>query len=108
MDGIMAKADLMRRVNAPLFDFIRSAFSAKNAATGSDVSKHRPFGELETGPEASAKYALRHPRGLSQLQRRLRIEAGLRPLKFDVPGKRERRCAAKCALAHQSAKRAAP
>jgi hypothetical protein len=81
-------------MRSPLFDFVRQAFLARTALPAK-TSKHRPIGESDTGAEASAKYALRHPRGLRQLQRRFRIANGLRPLKFDVPGKREKRCADK-------------
>lgn len=61
-------------------------------------SKRTPLGDAETGPAAAAKYRARHPHGgLRQFQRAARIEAGLRPLKFDVPGKRERAVARKLA-----------
>lgn len=81
-------------MRSPLFDFVRQAFIAR-ASIPSKTSKHRPIGESDTGNEAATKYALRHPRGLRQLQRCFRIMDGKRPLRFDVPGKRERRCAEK-------------
>jgi hypothetical protein len=80
-----------QRRGAALFDFVGQAFAAISSLPAK-TSKHRPFADADTGPDAATKYGLRHPRGLRQLQRRLRIEAGKRPLKFDVPGKREWRC----------------
>lgn len=77
-----------------LLNYVQQAFAARSSITGR-VSKNHPLGDDDTGPEAAARYLFRHPRGLRQLQRRLRIEAGRRPLKVENPGRRERRCAEK-------------
>ena len=65
------------------------------------VSKRHPLGDARTGPEAAAIYLARHPGiGLRQVGRFLRIEAGLRPLQYDVPGKREIKTGARIAARH--------
>ncbi len=73
-----------------LIEFMRAAFFRRNAASLTKTSKHRASADNDTGPEAARKYRLKHPRGLNQIQRFLRIEAEKRPLKFEVLGKRER------------------
>ena len=81
---------------------LAEAFSQRqaNEAARTKPSKRKPLGVAETGPDAAAKYRLRHPLAagkLRQAMRAARIEAGLRPLKFDVPGKRERKLMSKLA-----------
>lgn len=74
------------------------AFSARMASQEGRVkpSKRKPVGDDRTGPGMAAEYRLKHNgEGLIQLSRYLRIGAGLRPFKFDVPGKRERTIARK-------------
>jgi len=81
-----------------LIEYMRAAFwGVNNARSQIKPPKHRALLAFETGPAAAATYRLKHPRGLRQLQRYLRIEAGLRPLKFEVLGKRERKAAHKLA-----------
>ncbi|MBV8661480.1 MAG: hypothetical protein JO107_00125 [Hyphomicrobiales bacterium] len=87
---------------ASLRRFLQDAFAAKQAAAarGERISKRRPLGIADTGLEAASKYRFRHPgsaskaSSLRKLDRANRIERGDRPLKFDVPGKRERKVAA--------------
>ena len=61
-----------------------------------EISKRRPIADLAVGLEAATKYRGKHPGfnrvgSLKKVSRALRIEAGLRPFKFDVMGKRERK-----------------
>ena len=78
-----------------LIAFIRSLFRAKCDASAFEEMQRKPkhkAAEAETGIEAAAKYRLRHPRmGINQLRRYHAIEVGLRPLRYDVLGKRERK-----------------
>lgn len=86
--------------NAPrrgLIGFFQQAFFAQQQSAPLKVSrKRRPYLDPATGAEAAMKYLGRKRlnRGssstLRKVQRAMRIEAGLRPLTFDVPGKRER------------------
>ena len=79
-----------------LFNMVKGAFAHKSAAQTTDSSKkRRPFADEDTGPGAAGEYRLKHPRGIRQLCRMQRIAAGLRPLKYEVLGKRERAVARK-------------
>jgi hypothetical protein len=87
-----------------LINFVQRAFfNAQNFSAPAKASKHRAAADEDTGPAASGKYRLKHPRGLQQGMRAARIAAGQRPLKYDVPGKRERKILAKDAVPGSSA-----
>lgn len=85
-------------MNHALLDFVRRVFLFTQSPE--KVSrKRRPSHVDETGIEAAAKYLARKRlhRGsgstLRKVQRSMRIEAGLRPLTYEVLGKRERAAA---------------
>lgn len=60
------------------------------------ISKRHPLLDSRTGPEAAEVYRAKHPRlGYRQFSRYLRIMAGLRPLIYDVPTRRERKTIAR-------------
>jgi hypothetical protein len=91
-----SRNDMMRAAAVSAF----AVMQAMEAQRLAKPSKRHPVEDSATGPEAAAKYRQRHPPGamkLRQAMRAARIEAGDRPLKFDVPGKRERKVAARCA-----------
>lgn len=90
-----------------LLGFIQSAFAAQTMPAGNITtreSKRHPTADAATGPDAAADYRVRHIRGNSSLRKMMRlkrIEAGKRPLKYDVPGKRERKIALRAAIRAQ-------
>lgn len=81
-------------MNHRLLDFVRRALLMQPPEPVS--RKRRPSQIWEVGPEAAMKYRARKrmSRGcgstLKKTARALRIEAGVRPLKYEVLGKRER------------------
>lgn len=84
---------------------IRAAWFGRQLAASFATKPNRKYapGSTETGPEAAEKYRNRrkyhagHGSSLRKLQREFRIEAGERPLKFDVLGPREAKIVARAA-----------
>lgn len=76
-----------------LFAFVSDAYARQSIIpANARVSKRHPLGENRTGPEAAHDYEIVHVRSNTSIRKRIRvarIAAGERPLKYDVPGKRE-------------------
>jgi hypothetical protein len=86
---------------AQLRALIQTAFLNQRAAEALRHPTSRRNSDDSTGMEAAGKYRLRkrfeagRASSVHKLDRAARIEAGLRPLTFDLPTKRERKIAAK-------------
>ena len=82
-----------------LMAFFQRMFIQREArrATNTKTSKHRPFDDTDTGPDAAIKFASRHPpipdraSSIRKIQCADRIRRGLRPLRYGVSGPRERK-----------------